>query len=54
VPIITKLAKVSGADTLFTGFGNAKHRAHAPNEYFEKKLFRLGYMFAAEMVKKAD
>ncbi len=51
VPVITKLARTSGADTLFVGFGNAKHRAHAPNEYFEKKLFKLGYLFAAEMIQ---
>ncbi len=46
IPIVAKLAEVSGGEPLLVGFGREEDRIHAPNESFSVEQFRLGYLYA--------
>ena len=53
IPVVAKLAEVSGAEPLISGFGSEKDCIHAPNESFSLEQFRRGYLYSALMVSKA-
>lgn len=46
IPIVAELAKAAGAQPLLCGFSKQEDRAHAPNESFELKRFRTGYLYS--------
>lgn len=50
IPIVARLAEVSGASPLLIGFGQECDRAHAPNESFSLEQFRRGYLYACLML----
>jgi acetylornithine deacetylase/succinyl-diaminopimelate desuccinylase-like protein len=50
IPIVSALARVSGARPLLAGFGAEEDRIHAPNESFSLRQFRLGFLYAAELL----
>jgi acetylornithine deacetylase/succinyl-diaminopimelate desuccinylase-like protein len=45
IPIVARLAEVSGATPLLTGFGHEDDRIHAPNESFSLNQFRNGFLY---------
>lgn len=45
IPIVARLAEVSGATPLLTGFGHEDDRIHAPNESFSLDQFRNGFLY---------
>ncbi len=45
IPIVARLAAVSGATPLLTGFGHEDDRIHAPNESFSLEQFRNGFLY---------
>jgi acetylornithine deacetylase/succinyl-diaminopimelate desuccinylase-like protein len=47
IPVVARLATVSGAEPLLIGFGEESDRIHAPNESFSLAQFRKGLLFAA-------
>ena len=47
IPIVARLAEVSGATPLLTGFGHEDDRIHAPNESFSLDQFRNGFLYTA-------
>lgn len=47
IPVVARLAAVSGAEPLLIGFGEESDRIHAPNESFSLAQFRKGMLFAA-------
>ena len=51
IPVITALARSSGAEPLLVGFGHDKDRVHAPNESFSLQQFKRGYLYAALMLR---
>jgi acetylornithine deacetylase/succinyl-diaminopimelate desuccinylase-like protein len=50
IPVLTSLARVSGADPVLAGFGREEDNVHAPNESFSIEQFRLGYLYVAAML----
>jgi acetylornithine deacetylase/succinyl-diaminopimelate desuccinylase-like protein len=44
IPIVGKLAEVSGAETVLMGFGLDEDNVHAPNECFGLKRFEQGFL----------
>ena len=50
IPIIPSMAEATGAGPVLVGFGTEEGRAHAPNESFGLDDFRLGYLYACEML----
>lgn len=53
VPIVSGLARVSGAEPLLVGFGLEKDRIHAPNESYSVEQLRLGYLYASRFLDAA-
>ena len=47
IPIISTLARISGAAPLLVGFGQGEDRIHSPNESFSWRQFSLGRRWAA-------
>ena len=45
IPIVTKLAAVSGAQPLMVGFGEEGDMIHAPNESFSLRQFEEGFRY---------
>jgi acetylornithine deacetylase/succinyl-diaminopimelate desuccinylase-like protein len=52
IPIVSTLARVSGAAPLLVGFGSEADRIHAPNESFSLDQFRRGFLYAASMLRE--
>jgi acetylornithine deacetylase/succinyl-diaminopimelate desuccinylase-like protein len=52
VPIVSGLARVSGAEPLLVGFGLEKDRIHAPNESYSIEQLRLGYLYACRFLTR--
>lgn len=50
IPVVSALAKASGAEPLLVGFGWDEDRIHAPNESFSFEQFRLGYLYAGMLL----
>lgn len=50
IPIVSSLAKISGAQPLLVGFGLAEDKIHAPDESFSLDQFKLGFLYAASMI----
>lgn len=50
IPIVARLARVTGAEPLLAGFGRDEDRAHAPNESFSLEQFRLAYLYAGVLL----
>jgi len=47
IPVVSELAKTSGAEPLLVGFGSEEDRIHAPNESFSIEQFRNGLLYTA-------
>jgi len=47
IPIVARLAEVSGASPLLAGFGHETDRIHAPDESFSLAQFKSGFLYAA-------
>lgn len=52
IPIVARLAAVSGATPLLTGFGHEKDRIHAPNESFSLNQFRNGFLYTCLLLSE--
>jgi acetylornithine deacetylase/succinyl-diaminopimelate desuccinylase-like protein len=50
IPVLSLLAKVSGAQPLLAGFGMEEDHVHAPNESFALDRFRLGYLYLVRLL----
>ena len=50
IPVVSDLARVSGAEPLLVGFGSPQDRVHAPNESFSLEQFRRGFLYVALML----
>lgn len=53
IPIVAKLAKVSGAEPLLVGFGEEGDMIHAPNESFSLKQLESGYRYVTSLLGAA-
>lgn len=47
VPVVSSLARVTGAEPLLVGFGSEGDRIHAPDESYSIEQFKLNYLYAA-------
>lgn len=52
IPIVARLAEVSGATPLLTGFGHEEDRIHAPNESFSLDQFRNGFLYTCLLLSQ--
>lgn len=52
IPIVTKLAQTSGAETILMGFGLDTDQMHAPNEHFGVDRFELGFLTMGRIFNK--
>lgn len=52
IPIVARLAEVSGATPLLTGFGHDDDRIHAPNESFSLDQFRNGFLYTCLLLSQ--
>ena len=52
IPIVARLAEVSGATPLLTGFGHEDDRIHAPNESFSLEQFRNGFLYTCLLLSQ--
>ncbi len=52
IPVVSSLARVSGAEPLLVGFGLDEDRIHAPNESFSLNQFELGFLYATMMLSR--
>jgi len=52
IPIVARLAEVSGATPLLTGFGHEQDRIHAPNESFSLDQFRNGFLYTCLLLSQ--
>ena len=52
VPIVTDLAKISGAEVALIGFGLAEDNIHAPNEHFGLDRFEQGFLTIGRILTK--
>ncbi len=52
IPIVARLAEVSGATPLLTGFGHETDRIHAPNESFSLDQFRNGFLYTCLLLSQ--
>jgi acetylornithine deacetylase/succinyl-diaminopimelate desuccinylase-like protein len=52
IPIVARLAEVSGATPLLTGFGHEDDRIHAPNESFSLNQFRNGFLYTCLLLSQ--
>ena len=50
IPIVSTLARISGAAPLLVGFGQGEDRIHSPNESFSWRQFMLNRQWAKEIV----
>ena len=50
IPIVSTLARISGAAPLLVGFGQGEDRIHSPNESFSWRQFGLGRRWAYEII----
>jgi succinyl-diaminopimelate desuccinylase len=50
IPVVSELARVSGAAPLLVGFGQGEDRIHSPNESFSWRQFALGRRWAAKIL----
>jgi acetylornithine deacetylase/succinyl-diaminopimelate desuccinylase-like protein len=50
IPIVSTLARVSGAAPLLVGFGQSEDRIHAPNESYSLKQFSLAMRWAEKIL----
>ena len=50
IPIVSSIARISGAAPLLVGFGQGEDRIHSPNESFSWRQFALGRRWAKEIV----
>ena len=50
IPVVSELARLSGAEPLLAGFGREEDNIHAPNESFSLEQFRLGFLYVARML----
>jgi acetylornithine deacetylase/succinyl-diaminopimelate desuccinylase-like protein len=51
IPVISKLAKASGAETVFMGYGLDTDQIHAPNEHFGLDRLRLSFATIGRMIE---
>lgn len=51
IPIVAKLASVSGATPLLVGFGHEEDRIHAPNESFSLSQFKSGFLYTGVLLQ---
>jgi acetylornithine deacetylase/succinyl-diaminopimelate desuccinylase-like protein len=54
VPVVSRLAAVSGAAPLLVGFGQEADNIHAPNESFSLSSFRAGFLYIAGLLSSLD
>ncbi len=52
IPVLSRLAQVSGAEPVLVGFGSSADRIHAPNESYRVAAFRDGFRFAARLLRE--
>jgi acetylornithine deacetylase/succinyl-diaminopimelate desuccinylase-like protein len=52
IPIVSTLARISGAAPLLVGFGQGEDRIHAPNESFSWRQFALGRRWAHDILSE--
>jgi len=50
IPVIPSLSKAAGAEPVLVGFGTEEGRAHAPNESLSLDDFKLGFLYACELL----
>lgn len=50
IPIVSMLARISGAAPLLVGFGQGDDRIHSPNESFSWRQFALGRRWAHDII----
>ena len=50
IPIVSSIARISGAAPLLVGFGQGEDRIHSPNESFSWRQFALGRRWAKEII----
>jgi acetylornithine deacetylase/succinyl-diaminopimelate desuccinylase-like protein len=50
IPIVSGLARISGAEPLLAGFASPVDSIHAPNESFSLEQFRMGFEYAARLL----
>ena len=50
IPIVSTLARISGAAPLLVGFGQGEDRIHSPNESFSWRQFALGRRWARDIL----
>jgi acetylornithine deacetylase/succinyl-diaminopimelate desuccinylase-like protein len=51
IPVVSELARVSGAAPLLVGFGQGEDRIHSPNESFSWRQFALGRAWAKSILE---
>ena len=51
IPIVSTLARISGAAPLLVGFGQGEDRIHSPNESFSWRQFALGRRWAHDILE---
>ena len=52
IPIVSTLARISGAAPLLVGFGQGEDRIHSPNESFSWRQFALGREWARRILSE--
>ena len=52
IPIVSALARISGAAPLLVGFGQGEDRIHSPNESFSWRQFALGREWARRILSE--
>lgn len=52
IPIVTELARASGADVVLMGLGLPDDNVHAPNEHFGLDRIRIGFVTIAETLNR--
>lgn len=50
IPIVAKLATISGAEPLLVGFGREEDKIHAPNESYSIDQLRMGFTYASQFL----
>jgi acetylornithine deacetylase/succinyl-diaminopimelate desuccinylase-like protein len=51
LPVISELAEISGAETVFLGLGLDTDQIHAPNEHFSMERVRYGYVVIGRLIE---
>lgn len=52
IPVVSRMAKVCGAQPLLVGFGIDEDNVHAPNESFGLDRFRQGFLYACMLLSE--